>query len=252
MNEIIGLPGDLAADLDRTSGGPLWSQLAARLELAIEDGRIPTGVRLENEIALSEQLGVSRPTVRRALQELVDRGLLVRRRRVGTQVVHGRVTRPVELTSMWEDLHRAGQEPATTVLVCERVPAGAEAAERLGLALGADVLHLRRLRLADGAPVALLENVLPPAFVDITAEELATAGLYGILRARGVDIRVARQRIAARPARTDEASLLEVPRGAPLLTMERVAFDASGVPVEFGRHGYRHDRYAFETTLVER
>ena len=251
MNEIVGLPADLATDLNR-NGAPLWSQLAAQLERAIEDGRIPTGVRLENEIALSKQLGVSRPTVRHALQELVDRGLLVRRRRLGTQVVHGRVTRPVELTSMWDDLERAGQAPATTVLVCERVPATAESAERLDLPLGGEVLHVRRLRLADGAPVAILDNLLPPSLADITAEELETAGLYGILRSRGVEIRVARQRIGARPARTDESALLEVPRGSPLLTMERVAFDASGAPVEFGRHGYRHDRYAFETTLVER
>ena len=88
-------PDDLFADLDRSGPVPLYYQVSTRLEGAIHDGTIPAGARLENEIAIGQRLGLSRPTVRRAIQELVDKGLLVRRRGIGTQVVQGEVRRQV-------------------------------------------------------------------------------------------------------------------------------------------------------------
>ncbi len=112
-------PDHLFADLDRTGPVPLYYQVSRRLEAAIRSGEVPPGVRLENEIAIGERLGLSRPTVRRAIQELVDKGLLVRRRGVGTQVVQGQVTRPVELTSLYEDLQSTHHQPATRVLALE-------------------------------------------------------------------------------------------------------------------------------------
>ena len=90
--------------VDRSSPVPLYYQVAQRLEELIEAGRMPPGYRLENEIALADQLGLSRPTMRQAIQHLVDKGLLVRKRGVGTQVVHGRVRRQVELSSLYDDL----------------------------------------------------------------------------------------------------------------------------------------------------
>src|SRR4051812_19374934 len=111
-----GLPVELVLDLDRSGPIPLYYQVASELEKAIQDGTLNPGARLENELALSQRLGLSRPTVRRAIQELVDKGLLVRRRGVGTQIVQGKVTRSVELTSLYEDLERAGQAPRTRLL----------------------------------------------------------------------------------------------------------------------------------------
>src|ERR1700743_2648653 len=90
--------------VDRNSPVPLYFQVAQHLEHLIESGEMPTGTRLENEIDLADQLGLSRPTMRRAIQYLVDRGLLVRKRGVGTQVVQAKVRRQIELTS----LHDAG------------------------------------------------------------------------------------------------------------------------------------------------
>ncbi|GGH48518.1 GntR family transcriptional regulator [Microbacterium album] len=243
-------PDELFADLDRTGPVPLYYQVSSRLEAAIRSGDIPAGARLENEIAIGHRLGLSRPTVRRAIQELVDKGLLVRRRGIGTQVVQGQVTRQVELTSLYEDLQNAHHEPTTRVIEREIMPAPDEVADRLGLASGSDVLYVRRQRSTDGVPVALLENYLPADFSDITREQLEERGLYQILRGRGVAIRVAKQRIGARREHGDEAQLLDVDRGSPLLTMERVAYDGSGHAVEFGRHCYRPDMYSFETTLV--
>ncbi|MGB3730441.1 GntR family transcriptional regulator [Microbacterium sp.] len=243
-------PDELFLDLDRSGPVPLYYQVSNRLESAIRTGAIPAGARLENEIAIGKRLGISRPTVRRAIQEVVDKGLLVRRRGIGTQVVQSQVTRRVELTSLFEDLQTAEHHPTTRVLVCEVVSASTEVATGLGMAVGDDVFYLRRLRNTDGHPVAVLENYLPMEFSDITVDDLIDRGLYDIMRSRGVSIRVANQKIGARRAQADESTLLEIEKSAPVLTMERIAFDSSGKAVEYGHHCYRPDRYSFETTLV--
>ena len=111
------LPASLFMDLDRTGPVPLCHQLAQRIERAIREGELPPGSRLENEVTLGERLSLSRPTVRRAIQELVDKGMLVRRRGIGTQVVHGQVTRRVELTSLFDDLSQESRHPVTTALL---------------------------------------------------------------------------------------------------------------------------------------
>ena len=95
--------------LDRSSPVPLYYQLARQLESAIEHGALGPGSLLGNEIDLAGRLGLSRPTVRQAIQSLVEKGLLVRRRGVGTQVVHSQVRRPLELSSLYDDLEAAGQ-----------------------------------------------------------------------------------------------------------------------------------------------
>ena len=237
---------------DQAPLAPLWVRLATGLEGAVASGALAPGARLENEIALSERLGVSRPTVRRAIQELVDKGLLVRRRGIGTQVVHGSVARQIELTSLFDDLASAGKVPGTRVLELATVPAAPLVATQLGVAPDSDVLRIRRLRLADEVPLAILENYLPAAFADLGEEELGGAGLYHELRARGVVLRVARQRIGARKASNEEARLLDLGRNAPVLTMDRTAYDADGAAVEYGHHCYRPDLYSFEMTLVDR
>ncbi|WP_432484977.1 GntR family transcriptional regulator [Kineococcus esterisolvens] len=243
---------DLFDDLDRSSPVPLYFQVARQIEQAIEGGKLPPGSRLENEIHLADRLGLSRPTMRRAIQQLVDKGLLVRKRGVGTQVVHGQVTRPVELTSLHDDLAANGQRPTTRVLLHEVVPATDEVAASLTVAEGSPVLHLRRLRFSADEPLAVLENWLPEPFTDLSEASLAERGMYQLLRSRGVGMRVARQRIGARRATAEECSLLDENRGSPLLTMERTTHDDSGRAVEWGRHVYRASRYAFEVTLVDR
>ena len=125
------LPLNLFMDLERSGPIPLYFQVAQKIEAAIMDGELPAGSRLENEVALGDRLGLSRPTVRRAIQELVDKGLLVRRRGIGTQVVHGQVTRGVELTSLFEDLTRSGKKPSTKMLEIKEVKADSKMAEIL-------------------------------------------------------------------------------------------------------------------------
>lgn len=241
-----------AVSVDRTSPVPLYFQVAQQIEAAIRDGRLPPGSRLENEIQLAERYGLSRPTIRQAIQHLVDKGLLVRKRGVGTQVVQAQVRRSVELTSLYDDLLAAGRSPSTRVLERGTLPADEEVARELDVAPGTEVVRLRRLRLSGDQPLALLTNHLPVGLVDLTADDLAAHGLYEMLRAAGVNLRIAHQTIGARGATAAEARLLDERRGVPLLTMTRVAYDDQGRPVEYGRHVYRAGRYSFALTLVER
>jgi DNA-binding GntR family transcriptional regulator len=242
---------DLFMDLDRSSPVPLYYQVSQQIERAISSGQLGPGARLDNEISLADQFGLSRPTMRRAIQELVDKGLLVRKRGVGTQVVHGQVTRPVELTSLYDDLARGRQAPRTTLLVNEIIPATEKVSGFLDVPVGAKVLRLRRLRFANAEPLAILENYLPEDLADIGQADLEARGLYQLMRAKGVHIRVAKQRIGARAGTAEECQLLDERKGSPLLTMDRATHDDSGRPVEWGHHVYRASQYSFEVTLVD-
>ncbi|MEV5712044.1 GntR family transcriptional regulator [Actinoallomurus sp. NPDC052274] len=241
-----------AVRVDRTSPVPLYFQVAQQLEAAIHDGRLPSGSRLENEIQLADRYGLSRPTIRQAIQHLVDKGLLVRKRGVGTQVVQAQMRRSVELTSLYDDLLAAGRNPATRVLELGTLPADEAVARELDVTPGTEVVRLRRLRLTGEEPLALLTNYLPAGLVALTADDLAAHGLYEMLRTAGVNLRIAHQTIGARGATAAEARLLAERRGVPLLTMTRLAYDDKGRPVEYGSHVYRAGRYSFTLTLVER
>ncbi|GLY83308.1 GntR family transcriptional regulator [Actinoallomurus iriomotensis] len=238
--------------IDRSSPVPLYFQVAERLQDLIESGTLAQGVRLENEITLADQLGVSRPTMRQAIQHLVDKGMLARKRGFGTQVVHNRVRRQVELTSLYEDLSRDGREPRTEVLSFHTVPAGGDVAAALQVEPGAEVLSVRRLRYAGDEPLAIMHNHLPAGLIDVTEDDLNRRGLYELLRAVGVTIQIAEQAVGARRATAGEARLLGETRGAPLLTMSRTAYDDAGRPIEYGSHLYRADLYSFEMTLRAR
>ncbi|MFI1972257.1 GntR family transcriptional regulator [Streptomyces cinnamoneus] len=239
--------------LDRGSPVPLYFQLSQQLEAAIEQGRLAPGSLLGNEIDLAGRLGLSRPTVRQAIQSLVDKGLLVRRRGVGTQVVHSQIKRPLELSSLYDDLDAAGQKPATRVLRHAVEPASAQVAAALGVAEGADVLLVERLRLAHGEPMAHLRNHLPVGLLELEGgEALERSGLYRLMRTAGITLHSARQTIGARAATAEEGELLAEPEGAPLLTMERTTFDDTGRAVEFGSHLYRASRYSFDFQLLAR
>jgi DNA-binding GntR family transcriptional regulator len=244
----------LSLRVDRASPVPLYHQVAVAIEQAVESGELEPGTRLENETDLAQRLGLSRPTLRRAMQELVDKGLIVRRRGVGTRVVGAsRFKRQLQLTSLYDDLAAGGQRPSTQMLQLESLPAPAEVAEQLAIDAGTEVVRLERLRSADGEPLALLRNWLPHDLgAGLTAEELETSGLYELFRRAGVHPQIATQRIGAVAASPEEARHLDVPEGAALVTMERTTFDETGRAVELGQHAYRADRYTFEVMVVGR
>ena len=236
-------------EVDRTSPVPLYFQVATRLQELIEKGEIGVGARIENEVDLAERLGVSRPTTRRAIQYLVERGMLVRKRGVGTQVVHPKVRRPVELSSLYDDLVTTNRTPRTEVLDLRVIPAPPAVAEALEMPRGTEVTWIERLRYAGGEPLALMHNAIPLDLLHLDTADLSARGLYELLRSAGYVPRIATQNIGARSATAAEARTLQEKRGASLLTMTRTAWDAGGRALEYGSHLYRASRYSFELNL---
>jgi DNA-binding GntR family transcriptional regulator len=237
--------------LDHASPVPLYHQAARALEQAIEDGRLPRGTKLDSELDLAERLGISRPTMRAAIKQLVDKGLLVRRRGIGTMVAPKPVRRAVALTSLYDDLKQAGREPRTRVLALEEALCPPDVAEHLGLGPTAPVLRFDRLRVAGSDPIALMHNVVPAGLLEIEKEDLERTGLYDLFRGSGIAPHIATQRVGARKAGAEEAELLEIEPGDPVLTMTRIAYDTNGRPIEYGSHRYPAESYWFEMMLVE-
>ena len=235
--------------IDRSSPVPLYFQVAQHLEDAIHTGVLPTGTLFQNEVDLAASLGLSRPTMRRAMQHLVDKGLVVRRRGIGTRVVKPKLHRPLELTSLNDDLNRAGRKPTTEVLSFKRVEAADEVADRLEIPEGTPVLELIRLRRADGEPIAKLINFLPERLANFSEEDLAEHGLYDLIRGQGIALHSATQTLGARNATAAESRMLDEPKGAALITAQRVTYDDHGMAVEFGTHIYASSRYTFEVQL---
>jgi DNA-binding GntR family transcriptional regulator len=237
--------------LNQSSPVPLYHQAAQALEAAIEDGRLPRGSKLGGEVELATRLGISRPTMRAAMKQLVDKGLLIRRRGIGTMVAPRPVRRTVALTSLFDDLNAAGREPRTRLLSLERVPCPPDVADHLGLEPNAAVLRFERLRLAGSDPIALMSNVVPDGLMEIREEDLERTGLYELFRGGGVAPNVATQRVGARKAGAEEAELLEMEPGDPVLTMTRIVYDTDGRPIEYGSHRYPAESYWFEMMLVD-
>ncbi|MET1006810.1 MAG: GntR family transcriptional regulator, partial [Propionibacteriaceae bacterium] len=236
---------ELDITLERNSPVPLYYQLAQSIEEAINSGQLAAGDRLENEVSMTKRLGLSRPTARQAIQELVKKGLLVRKRGVGTQVVHSQFSREERLTSLYDDLAKAGKVPTTRVLDFHIGPLDDEIKDAIDAAeaMSSDFLTIRRLRLSDEMPLAILTNYLPARF-NLSQSDLEAKGLYACLRSAGVNLKIAHQRIGARLTTEEEAAILEEPVPAACLTVERIAYDDTGQFVEYGRHIYRATHYS--------
>ena len=234
--------------LDRSSPVPLYFQISEPIAELINTGALPADTRLEDELSMAARLRVSRPTARQALQRLVDRGLLTRRRGVGTIISPSQVHRPMELTSLMKDLVEAGHKVQTTIQRYEAHPATEAEAEVLKIEAGTLIVHIERTRFTNNEPIAVLTNLIP-ADIAPTMQELESGSLYDLMRERGVTLTSARQVIGARTATTKEAKLLSEHRGAALLTTQRTTYDPSGRIVEYGDHIYRASRYSFEANL---
>jgi GntR family transcriptional regulator len=188
--------------------------------------------------------------VRRAIQYLVDKGLVVRKRGVGSRVVRARFRRSVEISSLYDDLASRGQQPTTKVLSNRIELVSGSVAEAFNVPDGTPVIALDRLRYAAGEPIARLRNYLPTTVSGLTTQALEQMSLYRLLRDGGIQLHAAVQTIGARGATAEDARLLGERKGAAVLTMQRVAYDDHGATVEYGDHVYRASRYGFEQNLL--
>jgi GntR family transcriptional regulator len=242
---------ELDITLERNSPVPLYYQVALAIEHAINTGALAPGDRLENELSLTSRLGLSRPTARQAIQELVKKGLLVRKRGVGTQVVRSQFRRTEALSSLNEDIIEAGKIPSTRLLEYSvgALDQDIRDAIDVGTVSESEFIKIRRLRLADDVPLAILTNYLPTRF-EITEEDMQSKSLYACLRSLGVNLKIAHQQISARLMTDDEAELLDAETPAACLTVDRIAYDDVGRFVEFGRHMYHAAQYSIQSSLV--
>ncbi|MEW6868810.1 GntR family transcriptional regulator [Trueperella pyogenes] len=234
--------------LDRSSGQPLHAQISAPIKRAILEGRLLPGTRIENEVSMARRLHVSRPTTRQALQSLVEGGLLLRRRGVGTVVAPHPKRHLMRLPSLHEELMSGGFASTTQIIQYNHRRATEAIAEQLGIAVDDPVIELERLRLRDAVPVAILYNWLP-AHVAPPRSRLENHGLYELLREAGMEPASTTQSVGAERPDRREAKLLAISQRDPVLTIERTAFNARGEILEWGFHIYRADLYRYESTV---
>ena len=242
--------------MDRTElrqGLSRHEQVSQWVRERIEGGALGADAQLPSEHDLSARFGVSRVTVRRALQTLEADGLIYRRQGLGSFVSPPRVAQGlVRLTDFAQDMERAGLSASSRVLHHATEAAPAAVAERLGLRPGATVSRLDRLRLADGEPVALDRTWLPPYYAQLLeGHDLTSETIYRVLeRNYGIPVLRGCYRIEASVARAVEADALGVPDGAPVLVVERTSFTAGDRAVYYQRRSYRADRVAFDLELA--
>jgi GntR family transcriptional regulator len=226
--------------------GPVYLRLASTLRGLIELGDLKGGDALPSERDLAQAAGLSRVTVRKALEVLTDEGLIARRQGAGSFVTR-QIEQPASvLIGFTDDMRRRGAVAASRVIrQAEGLPDPSEML-KLGLSPADRVLRLSRVRLSDGEPLAI-ENAVVPA----RALGAATLGasLYAALKAAGNMPVRALQRVQAGIATEAEAELLNLTPGSPVLRIERRSFLANGRPIEVTVSAYRGDRYDFIAEL---
>jgi GntR family transcriptional regulator len=210
------------------------------------------GSAVPTERSLAVEFETSRTTVRQALSELVVEGRLERVQGRGTFVAQPKVAQHLELTSYTQDMRAQGLEPASRLISLGELRADPELAARLDISLGARVLHLVRLRLVNGEPMAIERTYLAAARFPRLRQHVQRLGsLYAALEAGyGVRLGEAEETIETGLASPEEAALLGVEVGLALLLLSRHSFDLDGRPVEWGRSVYRGDRYKLVAHLT--
>lgn len=236
---------------DRRRPEPLWHQAEMTLRSLIERGEWSSGSQIPNEDRLCEMLGISRITVRHALRNLEEAGLLRREHGRGTFVRSATVVAGVRgLTSFTDEMKTLALAPSTQLLEARRVPADEEMADALEIALGDPVVQLKRLRLGNGMPIGIQTSHLPESRVPGLYDEASRVqSLYAWLKER-CDITPVKAKEVYRVGRVDEADadLIQLPAGTPAFEVERIAFDSRG-PFEYALSTMRADRYEIRSTL---
>lgn len=235
----------------RGEGGPLHLQIERQLRALIRGAEYRSGKLLPDEVTLARDFGVSRNTLRAAIERLVREGLLVRTRRVGTRVLRGG---PVKTSlSDWHsftgEMRRIGIEVTNLHVTAAMQPAPQSVAQALGLHDGEPALCLRRLRGWERVPAVFAESWLHPR-LGLGPEADFGKPLYEtIARIARVAPDVSREEITAVAASAELAGELGVRKGAPLLLRRRTILDRRGRPIEYNLNYYRPDRYTLALDL---
>ncbi len=222
------------------------------LNTSLNHGVYPPGTRLPGERQLAESLHVSRSTIRTALEDLERQGRIARSAQRGWFVPSPTVGEPPSTLQSFTEMARLrGHRPTAQVLEKSIRSATIDEAERLGIAPGADVLVLVRLRGMNSTPICVDTNVIPVSVASALVEaDLTDASLYESLQTLcAVDIYRSAYSVQADAATTELAGLLHIAAGSPVLVGREIAYDRSGGPVLLGLNTYRGDAYRFEADL---
>lgn len=228
---------------------PLYLQLARSLREHINSGAIDPGSALPSERELSEMAGLSRVTIRKGIEQLIDEGVLVRKQGSGTFVARRIETSGGKLSSFSDETRQRGENPGVIWINKSYAQPTEEEAVALKIGPATRVARLGRVRLAGGEPLAIEHAVVPAEFLP----ELDGLGdsLYEALDQHGCRPIAGTQRVRASLATPTEAGILCVAHNSEVLRIERVTWIASGRIVEFTRSVYRGDRYEFVSDLKE-
>jgi len=239
--------------VDRALRVPLYHQFKTILLRRIKQGELKPEDRLPSEDELAEHYGVSKATIRQALNELAIEGFIRREQGRGTFVSGAKVkVGPRELTSFTEEMRKRQTKPTSKVLAREVIEAEGEVAEKLGVEEGAQLFCLKRLRLADDRPMGIQTAYVPLDLAPRLADEFPEgASLYEFLRST-CRLIPARARETHRAVSLDsaDAALLGVEEGSPALGAERITYLESGRPFELVHSVMRGDRYEITLDLV--
>lgn len=228
---------------------PMYYRIEQAILEQIQQGQLRPGAQLPSETELAQQHHVSRITAKRALDDLVKQGRAFRQQGRGTFVAHARIREISGFRSFSEDIRARGLVPASRVLSFKEVEPEAEVRERLHLADGEQAFLIKRLRLASDDPVAVETAYVPSRMCPgLLQEDLAAGSLYTVLQDRyGIQPTWADAEIEAAPATKEEALLLKMKVGKPVLVARRVTFSASYDVIESVYSVYRGDRFTFYT-----
>jgi GntR family transcriptional regulator len=232
--------------IDKSLPTPAYLQLSQQLKAAIQAGSLTAGSAIPSERDLAEALGLSRMTVRRALEELVSARYVEQRRGSGTYVTGRRLEQPVDrVLGFVDEARNLGFKPGSVLLSIRKQGAGTKVAGALGVSIDTPVLAISRLRTADDEPIALQTAHLIPLLSELSHELLKRTGsLYQTLNQQfGVRPHHARQIISARLPSKYEQTMLAIGETMPVLALERITLNIEGHPFEYVESAYRSDRY---------
>jgi GntR family transcriptional regulator len=237
------------------SPSPLYECIEAALAGDIADGRLLPGTQLPPEEGLIERFKVSRTTVRRAIQNLIERGLVEVRRGKGTFVTLPKVMQDLtELTGFVEDMQALGRNPTARLLDKRILAADETVAHHLALPLGAMVVRIQRVRLADGVAMSFDETYLPREIGEKVAEnDLEAEPIFVLLENKyNTPLVEAEYKLEAAAADPVAAQALQVPAGSPIFLIERTSYTTGNRPVDYEKLRYRGDLIRFVTRLARR
>jgi len=238
--------------LDKTTAIPIYYQLKEWLRAEIARGAWKPGDLIPSERELSEQFGISRMTVRQALNELREEGLLRREQGRGTYVAEPKIEqRLTRLTGFTEDMKRRALRSGARVLRQMWVEAPVPVARALRISTGKKVVLLERLRMAEQKPMAIESSYLHfNGMAGLLAEDFENQSLYRRLSEKYDIIPTrAEQQVEAVLCHKDECALLHIEPGSAVLRNRRITFDQKNRPFEYTQSIYRGDRYIFYVEL---